>query len=157
MAFEGFGSEIEVKFPLGTLDNQDRPAQRRQGYTLISEMTRRFEEALVFASELHRSQLRKTTKTPYIGHLLGVAAIVLEHGGSEEEAIAALLHDAVEDQGGESTRAEILHRFGESVTAIVDGCTEDRIDLSLTHRERKERHLGSIRRDSPSVAPILFT
>lgn len=118
------------------------------------ETTRRFEDALIFASELHRTQVRKTTKTPYVGHLLGVAAIVLEHGGGEDEAIAALLHDAVEDQGGAPTRSEILERFGANVTEIVDGCTEDRVDLSLTHRQRKERHLESIRRDSPSVALV---
>ena len=67
-------------------------------------LSTRFEEALVFATQLHREQTRKGTTIPYIAHLLGVTSIVLEHGGNEDEAIAALLHDAIEDQGGASTR-----------------------------------------------------
>lgn len=67
----------------------------------------RFEEALHYAARLHRAQVRKGTTIPYVSHLLGVAAIALEHGASEDEAIAALLHDAVEDQGGTATREEI--------------------------------------------------
>ena len=117
-------------------------------------LTPRFEAALVFASELHRTQFRKTTRTPYIGHLLGVAAIVLEHGGGENEAIAALLHDAVEDQGGAAVRAAILSRFGREVTEIVDGCTEDRSTPGLTFRQLKQAHLESIRKASPSVALV---
>ena len=62
--------------------------------------TKRFEDALIFASQLHSEQERKVSGTPYIGHLLGVASIVIEHGGNENEAIAALLHDAIEDQVG---------------------------------------------------------
>ena len=63
-------------------------------------LTTRFEEALTFASRLHASQARKDTTIPYISHLLAVASLVMENGASEDEAIAALLHDAVEDQGG---------------------------------------------------------
>jgi (p)ppGpp synthase/HD superfamily hydrolase len=117
-------------------------------------LTPRFDAALVFASDLHRMQFRKTTKTPYVSHLLGVAAIVLENGGSEDEAIAALLHDAVEDQGGAATRAEILNRFGSCVAEIVDGCTEDRTNPALTRQQRKQVHLESIRKASPSVALV---
>src|SRR4051812_22222776 len=69
-------------------------------------LTARFDDALVYASHLHRRQLRKGTSVPYVAHLLGVAALVLEDGGDEDEAIAALLHDAVEDQGGAETRDE---------------------------------------------------
>ena len=87
-------------------------------------MTGRFERALVFAAQLHREQTRKGTAVPYVSHLLAVAAIVIEHGGNEDEAIAALLHDAVEDQGGPRTRERILRRFGARVTGIVDGCTD---------------------------------
>jgi (p)ppGpp synthase/HD superfamily hydrolase len=61
-------------------------------------LTRKFDEALAFAAELHRQQRRKGAETPYIGHLLSVAGLVLENGGTEEQAIAALLHDAIEDQ-----------------------------------------------------------
>ncbi len=84
----------------------------------------RFDEALVYASQLHADQVRKDSGTPYVGHLLAVTAIVLEHGGTEDEAIAALLHDAVEDQGGPATRADIGRRFGEAVARIVDGCSD---------------------------------
>ncbi|MCB1021244.1 MAG: HD domain-containing protein, partial [Acidobacteria bacterium] len=72
----------------------------------------RFDQALVWASELHREQTRKGGRTPYIAHLLAVTALVLEGGGDEDEAIAAVLHDAVEDQGGARTRAQIVERFG---------------------------------------------
>src|SRR5215208_488722 len=87
-------------------------------------LTRRFEEALTFATQLHSNQVRKGTNTPYIAHLLGVASIALENGADEDEAIAALLHDAIEDQGGAVTREEVRRRFGERVTEIVDGCTD---------------------------------
>ncbi|MBI4315564.1 MAG: HD domain-containing protein, partial [Chloroflexi bacterium] len=75
-------------------------------------LTRRFEDALSFATQLHSSQLRKETSVPYISHLLGVTSLVLEHAAEEDEAIAALLHDAVEDQGGPAMRDEIRRRFG---------------------------------------------
>lgn len=88
------------------------------------ELTERFEMALVFACRLHADQVRKVSGVPYVSHLLGVAALVLEDGGSEDEAVAALLHDAIEDQGGQATREEIRKQFGDRVVAIVDGCTE---------------------------------
>ena len=84
------------------------------------ELTDRFSQALSYAFELHREQKRKGTEIPYISHLLEVAGIVIEYGGNEDEAIAALLHDAVEDQGGSEIRAEIGLRFGENVAKIVD-------------------------------------
>jgi (p)ppGpp synthase/HD superfamily hydrolase len=87
-------------------------------------LTTRFEDAIVYASRLHARQTRKSTPVPYIAHLLAVTALVLEDGGTEEEAIAALLHDAVEDQGGSKILEEIHHRFGEKVALIVDGCTD---------------------------------
>ena len=79
-------------------------------------MTSRFEHALVFATQLHREQQRKGSSVPYVSHLLAVAAIVIEHGGDEDEAI--------EDQGGAKTRDKILCRFGERVTGIVECCTD---------------------------------
>ena len=89
-----------------------------------THMTSRLENALVFAAQLHREQWRKGSNVPYVSHLLAVSALVIEHGGDEDEAIAALLHDAIEDQGGPKTRDEILRRFGERVTGIVEGCTD---------------------------------
>jgi (p)ppGpp synthase/HD superfamily hydrolase len=114
-------------------------------------LSTRFEEALVFATRLHREQMRKGTTIPYISHLLGVTSIVLEHGGNEDEAIAALLHDAIEDQGGASTREEIRRRFGDTVVAIVDGCTDAEVIPKPPWRMRKEAYIAHIAHTSPSV------
>ncbi len=94
------------------------------GRMLMPDLGERFEQALVIAARLHRRQNRKGTSVPYVAHLLGVCGIVLEHGGGEVEAIAALLHDAVEDQGGAPTFEQIRGLFGEEVAAIVDACTD---------------------------------
>lgn len=111
----------------------------------------RFEEALVYANRLHVEQVRKASGVPYISHLLGVAAIVLEYGGSEDEAIAALLHDAIEDQGGAATREEIRRRFGNAVTAIVDGCTDAETIPKPPWRARKEAYLSHLATAPESV------
>jgi GTP pyrophosphokinase len=111
----------------------------------------RFVEAVVWASELHRFQVRKSVNVPYVTHLLAVAAIVGENGGSEDEVIAALLHDAVEDQGGPPIRAEIARRFGETVAAIVDGCTDSDQTPKPPWRKRKEAYLAHLTTAAPSV------
>ena len=111
----------------------------------------RFDQALLLASDLHREQQRKGSGVPYLSHLLGVASLVLEHGGDEDEAIGALLHDAVEDQGGLPTLARIRDRFGERVADIVAGCTDAHTDPKPPWRERKEAYLAHIRTASPSV------
>jgi hypothetical protein len=80
--------------------------------------------ALGLACHLHRDQLRKGTTVPYVAHLLGVAGIVMRSGGTEREIVAALLHDAVEDQGGARTLALIRHRFGAQVARIVNEVSE---------------------------------
>jgi (p)ppGpp synthase/HD superfamily hydrolase len=118
------------------------------------KLTERFEEALVYATRLHANQTRKISGVPYIAHLLSVAALVLEAGGTEEEAIAGLLHDGVEDQGGKSTREEIRQRFGETVVTIVDGCTESDTYPKPPWFERKQRYLENIRHASPSVRRV---
>lgn len=87
-------------------------------------LSNQFVKALGYAAKLHGRQIRKRTKRPYIGHLLSVTATVIEYGGDEEMAIAALLHDAVEDQGGAPRLREILRKFGDRVAHIVDGCTD---------------------------------
>lgn len=110
------------------------------------KLTDRFEQALAFAHGLHGQQVRKGTSIPYVSHVLSVAAIVLEHGGDEDEAIAALLHDAVEDQGGKAMSDEIRRRFGDRVADIVDGCTDADVSPKPPWRQRKEAylsHLGS--------------
>lgn len=111
----------------------------------------RFEDALTFAARLHAKQTRKGTAIPYIAHLLAVASLVITHGGDEDEAIAALLHDAVEDQGGPPTLEMIRARFGEGVAAIVAGCTDTDIVPKPPWRPRKERYLAHLRSASPSV------
>jgi GTP pyrophosphokinase len=115
-------------------------------------LSERFDQALAFAAELHRNQSRKGTKIPYVAHLLAVTALVLEHGGDEDEAVAALLHDAIEDQGrGGATRQEIRRRFGDRVVEIVAGCTDTDKDPKPPWRERKEKYLAHLRSASPSV------
>src|SRR2546427_9730206 len=85
-----------------------------------TRLSRRFEAALLLATRLHATQTRKGGRIPYVSRLLGVASLALEHGGDEDVAIAALLHDAVEDQGGRPTLARIRRRFGARVAEIVD-------------------------------------
>ena len=114
-------------------------------------LTGRFQQALGYAAELHQEQVRKGGHVPYVAHLLSVAGIVLEYGGDEEEAIAALLHDAVEDQGGAPIRDEIRARFGDRVTAIVDGCTDADTQPKPPWRQRKEAFVKSIPTASRSV------
>lgn len=100
----------------------------------------RFADALVYASEVHGSQLRKGTDIPYVSHLLGVASLVIEAGGDEDEAIAALLHDAVEDQGGLPRLAEIEERYGPQVAEIVKECSDSTsadVDAKDDWAERK--------------------
>jgi len=118
------------------------------------ELSSRFSDAMVYANMLHAGQCRKVTKTPYVGHLLNVAGIVLEHGGTEDEAIAALLHDAIEDQGGAITREEIRRRFGNSVVSMVDGCSETDQTPKPPWRQRKEAHIRSLMTASKSVRLI---
>jgi (p)ppGpp synthase/HD superfamily hydrolase len=110
-----------------------------------------FDHALLYSSRLHRDQLRKGTSTPYITHLLAVASIVGENGGSEDEVVAALLHDAPEDRGGEATLQEIRDQFGDGVTEIVDGCTDTYESPKPPWRERKERYLAHLAGASGSV------
>ena len=114
-------------------------------------LTGRFEESLIFSAHLHATQTRKGTAIPYIAHLMAVASLVITHGGNEDEAIAALLHDAVEDQGGPPTLELIRARFGERVSAIVDGCTDTDVTPKPPWRVRKERYLAHLKSASPSV------
>lgn len=114
-------------------------------------LTERFNDALLFAARLHAGQARKGTDIPYIAHLMSVASLVIESGGDEDESIAALLHDAVEDQGGAPAREEIRRRFGDRVTAIVDGCTDTDQIPKPPWRPRKEAYLAHLRHASPSV------
>jgi GTP pyrophosphokinase len=116
----------------------------------------RFEAALAWAAALHRTQLRKGSDVPYVSHLLAVAAIAIEHGANEDEAIAALLHDSLEDQseafgGAVKLRAAIRERFGVAVLAIVEGCTDTDTTPKPPWKERKEAYLRHLATAPPSV------
>lgn len=120
-------------------------------------LTDRFSSALTFAEQLHRGQTRKGVATPYVAHLLAVTATVLEWGGNEDTAIGALLHDAVEDQGGEETAALIRSRFGERVAELVLHCT-DSVTASAGEKppweERKAGYLARLAEADADVALI---
>jgi (p)ppGpp synthase/HD superfamily hydrolase len=105
----------------------------------------RFERAFLFAAEKHAGQVRKASTTPYIAHLMGVAALTLEYGGDEAMAIAALLHDVVEDCGGSPMLKEVKRRFGSRVAKIVAGCTDSDGDPKLPWRERKESYIRHLK------------
>src|SRR3954449_6057545 len=107
-------------------------------------LTRRFQDAFELAFRLHRDQVRKGSGTPYVAHLNGVASIALEHGADEDQAIAALLHDAIEDQGGAATREEIRRLFGDRVTSIVDACTDSEVEPKPPWRPRKEAYIAHL-------------
>jgi (p)ppGpp synthase/HD superfamily hydrolase len=111
----------------------------------------RFSEALMLAAALHREQTRKASDIPYVAHLLAVCAIVLEHGGDEDEAIAALLHDAPEDQGGEPVLALIERVFGPNVRQIVAECSDTFEQPKPPWRPRKEAYIASLRDASRSA------
>ncbi len=114
----------------------------------------RFDRALRYAAKLHRTQIREGGKVPYLAHLLGVAALVLEEGGDEDEAIAALLHDAVEDRGGRRRLEDIHRRFGERVARIVEACSDSDTIPKPPWGERKERYLARIRHEPADVRRV---
>lgn len=110
-------------------------------------LSHRYADALQFCFKIHTHQRRKGGNVPYIAHLLSVSSLVLEHGGREDEAIAALLHDAVEDCGGLPMLKKIRQRYGDSVAAIVEGCSDsfaESPDAKENWRARKMRYLDHL-------------
>src|SRR5262245_29826605 len=107
----------------------------------------KFDHALSYAAIVHAGQLRKGTQIPYISHLLLVAGTAFEYGADEDEAIAALLHDAVEDGGGKPRAADIRLRFGDRVADIVLGCSDTDITPKPPAAERKQRYLQHLRQE----------
>jgi (p)ppGpp synthase/HD superfamily hydrolase len=105
----------------------------------------RFLRAFLFAAEKHAGQTRKASTIPYIAHLMGVASLVLEFSGDEDMAIAALLHDVVEDCGGKPMLKEVRRRFGSRVAKIVEGCTDSDTDPKPPWRERKETYIRHLK------------
>jgi len=115
------------------------------------KLSRQFEKALVYATRAHGDQTRKKTGIPYIAHILGVSAIAMEYGANETEAIAAVLHDAVEDCGGERRFRDIEKKFGKAVTKIVDGCTDTYETPKPPWRERKEAYLAHLKNSNSAT------
>jgi GTP pyrophosphokinase len=121
--------------------------------------TSRYEQALAFAAWIHQQQVRKGSGVPYIAHLIAVSSLVIENRGSEDEAIGALLHDAIEDQaqrfGGSAVlRMLIQDRFGENVVAIVDGCTDSDRNPKPPWRKRKEAFISRLANADDSVVLV---
>ena len=117
-----------------------------------TELSERFANALVYATRVHRHQTRRGR--PFVAHLLRVAGLVLDDGGTEDEAIAALLHDAAEHQGGHRRLREIRARYGDDVAAIVDSCTDSFEEPKPAWRTRKEHYLAHLADASPSALRV---
>ena len=111
----------------------------------------RFEQALVYSAILHSGQARKGSSIPYVSHVLSVAALALENGANEDEAIGALLHDAVEDAGGAPRLEDIRSRFGGAVAEIVLGCTDTDQTPKPPWKERKQQYIAHLAHGSDSV------
>jgi (p)ppGpp synthase/HD superfamily hydrolase len=114
-----------------------------------------FDDALALASRLHRKQRRKGSETPYIAHVLAVTAIALEYGATESEAIAAVLHDAVEDQGGQKRLMKIRDQFGKRIARIVAGCSDTTEKPKPPWPERKEAFVERLREATYSVRLVV--
>jgi GTP pyrophosphokinase len=124
----------------------------------------RLAAAFEFALDLHRDQNRKRARAdkrrplvPYISHLMAVCSLVLEHGGDEDEAIAALLHDGPEDQGGRATLEEIRTRFGERVAQIVEDCSDNMDNPKEAWLQRKEGFVALLETGAPSESTYLVS
>jgi len=123
--------------------------------TTTPKLSERFDEALTYASELHHTQTRKGGDIPYIGHLLSVASLIIEGGGTETQAIAGLLHDAVEDQGGAPVLADIREKFGDDVATIVAECSDTDVVPKPPWKKRKQDYIDHL--GDASEATILVS
>jgi (p)ppGpp synthase/HD superfamily hydrolase len=123
--------------------------------TTTPKLSERFDEALTYASDLHRTQTRKGGDIPYVGHLLSVASLTIEGGGTETQAIAGLLHDAVEDQGGAPVLADIREKFGDDVATIVDECSDTDVVPKPPWKKRKQDYIDHL--GDASEATILVS
>ncbi len=117
-------------------------------------LTDRYDAALKFASDAHREQKRKNGDVPYLSHLLRVSGLTLDYGASENVAIAALLHDVVEDCGGMAALERVREEFGDAVAAIVldvSDSTASDATRKAPWRERKEKYLARMERCDPGA------
>jgi len=127
--------------------------------TKSTVLTDRFDRTLLYATHVHGGQVRKGTNTPYVAHLLAAAATVLEYGGDEDLAIAALLHDSVEDQGGKARLDDVRNRFGEGVARIVEACSDSLADTGkgerkASWRQRKEAYLADLQNANKDILRV---
>lgn len=122
----------------------------------MAALSDRVDRAMLLAADLHRFQSRKADEVPYLAHLWSVAALVAEQGGDEDEIVAALLHDAVEDQGGRATLERIRSEFGERIARIVLECSDALDSPKPPWRERKEAHLARCESAGPGVLRVLL-
>ena len=126
--------------------------------TDVALLTSRFDEALALAARVHAGDVRKGTGIPYLAHLLGVCALILTDGGDEDEAIAGLLHDTLEDHPDRVSREELESRFGSRVRRLVEGCTDTPADYSggpkPPWRERKRQYLEHLRHAPPDALRV---
>jgi (p)ppGpp synthase/HD superfamily hydrolase len=104
----------------------------------------RFADAIAFATAVHRDQVRKQTTIPYVSHLLAVASLVLDQGGDEAEAIAALLHDTLEDHPDKTSAEDIQARFGRKVSDIVVACSDATSHPKPPWQARKDAYLAHL-------------
>ena len=111
----------------------------------MNKLSGKMDDAFAYAHSVHATQTRKGTDRPYLSHLMGVSSIVLDDGGSEEEAIAALLHDAAEDHGGRERLEDIRSRFGDEVAKIVEDCTDSWSNPKEPWIERKQAYVQHAR------------
>ena len=124
-----------------------RPSRERTGPQPPIRLGPKFTKAFRFAYEKHRGQARKASRIPYISHLMGVASLVLEAGGDEDLAAAALLHDVVEDCGGRPMLKQVQRLFGKRVAEVVDGCTDAYTTPKPTWRKRKESYIRRLKKE----------
>jgi (p)ppGpp synthase/HD superfamily hydrolase len=121
---------------------------------MTTQLTERYADAVAYAATAHAAQRRKGTDIPYVSHLLAVSASVLEAGGDEDQAIAGLLHDVVEDQGGMPRADDVRARFGDRVADIVLGCSDSTVEDrkgKLPYAERKAAHIAHLRDASDDI------
>ena len=128
-----------------------RSTPRKAPKTQKKKLGPRFDRAFLFAAEKHSTQTRKASSIPYLAHLIGVASLVLEAGGDEDLAIAALLHDVVEDCGGAPMLKEVQRRFGKRVAEIVDGCTDAYALPKPPWKERKDKYIARLKTEGPDT------
>jgi GTP pyrophosphokinase len=143
------GPGIEIKDEM-----KQKGDMKTQDYgTSISSKWEHLARVITYALDIHAAQTRKGAETPYIGHLLGVASLVLEHGGDEQQAMAGVLHDAIEDCGAEQEEI-IAARFGSRVAVIVRGCTDADTSPRPPWRARKEAYIAHLEMAGPDIWPV---